>query len=378
MIEISYSSISLGFCTIFIVAASIQIIYYLFFYLRISLIKRKPVPHISEEPVSIIICAKDEEENLRKFLPRILEQKYPNYEVIVVNDCSEDDSEFVLNDFLTKYPHLHVTTIKKDERFSHGKKLAIAIGIKAAHYEKMLFIDADCYPESDRWIYTMQQQFQNKTEIVLGYGGYIPEKGFLDKLIRYDTVSVAVNYMAFAHAGLPYMGVGRNLAYTKNIYNKSSKFSKHYYIKSGDDDLFVSEVGNRENTAVTLNPESFTRSTQVSSFLTWKYQKRRHLTTSPNYKFTHKLLLGLEPLSREIFYLCTILYCIFLPKPLMIPIIILFSCRMILFFLTTILNIRRFKESDLWEFALLFDIYMPIQIGLLHIQNRLHPFRNRW
>ena len=380
MIEISYSAIEFWFCIVFIAVSGIQILYYLFFYLRICIVKRKPLQSIEEEPVSVIICAKNEEENLREFLPSILNQKYKNYEVIVVNDCSEDDSEFVLNDFLEKYPQkLRVSTIKKDRKFSHGKKLAVTIGIKAAKYEKILFIDADCKPQSDMWIHTMQQQFRNKTEIVLGYGGYRKKQGLLDKLVRYDTYAIAVNYMSFAHAGLPYMGVGRNLAYTKNIYNESSKFTTHYHISSGDDDLFVSEVGKKDNTSIVLSPDSFTRSEQVSSFKHWKYQKMRHLTTSPHYKFIYKFLLFLEPFSREMFYLCTIIYCITLPEIFFLPIVILFGCRMFLFFLLSILNTRRLQEKDLWIYALPFDIYLPIQIGFLHIRNKIHPLKkNQW
>lgn len=378
MLEISYNTIAYWFCISLIVVASIQIFYYLFFYIRICFIKQKKLQQIECDPVSVIICAKNEETNLKNFLPLILEQQYPKFEVIVVNDSSEDDSEFVLRDFEKKYPHLRISTIKKDEKFSHGKKLAITIGIKAAKYEKMLFIDADCQPQSNQWIYQMQQEFRDKKEIILGYGGYIPKQGLLDKLVRYDTFSIAVNYMSFAHAGVPYMGVGRNLAYSKNIYNQSSKFTNNYHILSGDDDLFVSEVGTRENTTVVLAPESFTRSTQISSFRNWKFQKRRHLTTSPHYKFFPKLLLGLEPLSRELFYLLSIIYLITLPQYFFLPIVILLGLRMLLFFLTTILNSRRFQEKDIWIYALLFDIYLPIQIGMLHIQNKIHPFKNRW
>lgn len=378
MVEISYDSISFWFCIVFIVAASIQIFFYVFFYLRICIVKRKPATPIEKAPVSVIICAKNEQENLKKFLPLILEQNYPKFEVIVVNDSSEDDSEYVLRDFEAKYPHLHVSTIKKDNKFSHGKKLAITVGIKAAQYERLLFTDADCYPQSKNWILEMQQEFRNKKEIVLAYGGYIPKSGLLDKMVRYDTFSIAVNYMSFAHAGLPYMGVGRNLGYTKNVYNQSSKFSKNYHILSGDDDLFVSEVGNKENTAIVLNPESFTRSEQVSSFRNWKFQKRRHLTTSPHYTFLSKFLLFLEPFSRELFYLCAIIYSITQPQHFFLPIIILVLCRMLIFFILTLLNMKRLEEKKLFGFALLFDIYLPIQIGLLHIQNKIHPFKNRW
>ena len=199
--------------------------YYLFFYLAVYLYKT-PATETKKQPVSVIICARNEAENLRNFLPSVLEQDYPDYEVIVVNDCSEDNSYDVLGKFLMQYPHLKISTVNKDPKFTHNKKFAQFIGIKAAKNEILLFTDADCQPESDKWIEAMTSHFDDKITFVLGYGGYLNEKGLLNKYIRFDSMTIAMQYLGMAIQGIPYMGVGRNLAYRRSaIFQKQRIWS---------------------------------------------------------------------------------------------------------------------------------------------------------
>ena len=205
------------FC-IFASAAAIQLFYYLFFYLAVYL-KKNGESGRTAQPVSIIICARNEAENLQNFLPSILEQDYPDFEVIVVNDCSDDNSYIILGEFLAKYPHLRISTVHKDPKFTHNKKFAQFIGIKAAKNEILLFTDADCRPESDKWLETMISHFDEKISFVLGYGGFNNEKGLLNKYIRYDSFTIALQYLGMAIRMIPYMGVGRNLAYRRSVFS---------------------------------------------------------------------------------------------------------------------------------------------------------------
>ena len=254
------------------------------------------------EPVSIIICAKNEAENLRNFLPSILEQEYPEFEVVVVNDASEDDSDMVLAQLKAQYPQLYYTTIPKDRKFSHGKKLALTLGVKAARFEYLLMTDADCQPAGKQWLSSMAQGFAGSgKEIVLGFGAYQKRKGFVNKLIRYDAFFTAIQYFGFALSGKPYMGVGRNLAYTKNLFTENNGLKRHAHILSGDDDLFIQQVASKKNCSVVTSHNSHTVSLPSCSFKDWKHQKSRHLTTSKLYKPAIKIELALEPLSRQIF-----------------------------------------------------------------------------
>jgi len=241
----------------FFAVTIIQIIYYLLIFLRIIIYKQSTNEEINE-PVSVIICARNEAENLQKFLPTILEQKYSNFEVIVVNDSSTDDTDVVLRKFQNSYPNLYVTYIDRDLDYKHGKKLAVTIGLKAAKNDLVLFTDADCIIDSNLWIENMQKMFTPKTKIVLGYGGYIKERGLLNKMIRYDTLFVAIQYFSYALIGMPYMGVGRNMAYRKSLFFENKGFASHLKIVSGDDDLFVNENATKKNTKIVINKLAFT------------------------------------------------------------------------------------------------------------------------
>ena len=202
---------------LFCVASAVQLFYYLWYYLAVHLRKEKnDMP--AGKPVSIIICARNEADNLKNFLPSFLEQEYPDYEVIVVNDCSEDNSYEILGNFLKIYPHLRISNVNKDPKFTHNKKFAQFIGIKAAKNEILVFTDADCRPESPQWLEGIASHFDDKTDFVLGYGGYFNKKGLLNKYIRYDCMTIAMQYLGMAIRGVPYMGVGRNLAYKRSLF----------------------------------------------------------------------------------------------------------------------------------------------------------------
>ena len=185
-------------------------------------------------------------------MPRIFEQDYPHFEVVVVNDCSWDNTSDLLKEFGLKHSNLKIVTIKEDDTYSHGKKVALMMGIKGATHEHMLLTDADCRPNSKEWLRNMMQHFTGETEIVLGYGAYEKQGGFLNKIIRYDTFMIALQYLSFALAGKTYMGIGRNLAYKKSLFFKMKGFASHYHIESGDDDLVVNEAATKQNSKIEL------------------------------------------------------------------------------------------------------------------------------
>lgn len=354
----------------------VQSFYYVYFYL--ALMKKRPAgtPH-KKEPVSVIICARNEEENLRVFLPSVLKQDYPNFEVIVVNDCSEDNTFEVLGSLIPEYPHLKVSTVQKDPKFTHNKKFAQFIGIKAATNEYLLFTDADCQPVSPDWIGGMVSHFTENTDFVLGYGGFFREKGLFNRYIRYDSMTIAMQYLGMAIRGLPYMGVGRNLAYKKSVFFRNRGFSSHNYVISGDDDLFVNANATGSNTAVEYNHPSHTRSVPASGFRQWFRQKRRHLTTAKYYKPRHKILLMAEPASRIIFYLsfAVLLSRLFLWQ----TVAALFLLRMIIQITVLAITSRRLNEKGLIAISLIFDIFSPLLNGSVYLANILNKSgQDKW
>ena len=248
---------------VLILSLIIQAIYLGYFTSRLSFIKDNK--QFISKSVSVIICAKNEAENLKKNLPRIFKQKYDDFEVIVVNDRSWDNSKEILINFKEKFSNLKIVTIPENKSDNFGKKLALTVGIKAAKNNHLILTDADCYPSSDLWIKEMSQSFGNEKQIIIGAGIYERENGFLNKIIRYDTSQIAINFMGFAIAGVPYMGVGRNLGYTQEIYYLNNGFKSHYHISSGDDDLFVNQSSKGYNEVV-FNENSLTISSPKKKF----------------------------------------------------------------------------------------------------------------
>lgn len=290
--------------------------YQLYFYLRYmnGVMRREKQVTVGKikfddqkPPVSIIICAKDEEENLRKFLPAILNQQYPEFEVIVVNDGSLDETAILLRDMQKQYPHLKTSFVPAGTTNLSTKKLAITLGVKAAKFDWLLFTDADCEPAGNQWIASMARNFTGKTEIVLGYGAYFHEKGIVNQLVTFDTLYNAMLFLGFAKVGKPYMGVGRNMAYHKNIFYKNKGFASILQLRSGDDDLMINQRAYKENTSIETSKESVTWSVPKKSFSDWFYQKERHLSVSSYYNTRSRIRLAVEPIFKAMFFVFLIL-----------------------------------------------------------------------
>lgn len=286
--------------------------------------------------VSVLVCAHNEAYNLSAYLYALLSQDYPTYEVIVVDDGSEDKTREVIESYMVQDKRLRITFVPKEARVRSTKKLAITLAAKAAQYDYLLLTDADCTPESTHWISEMMKGFGPSTkEIVLGFGAYFYEKGFVNRLVRYDTLFNGLHYLSAAAHGHPYMGVGRNLAYKKELFFKTGGFKKMMTNRAGDDDLFVNHVATRKNTSVVLSRNSITWSPAKTTMRDWWQQKRRHLSVSHDYRWSTKIRLALEPMSRGLFYLLVLTLSVaFACQPLIgTPLSILAALAWILFLL---------------------------------------------
>jgi glycosyltransferase involved in cell wall biosynthesis len=366
LFNISFSLVQLIIIGCLLLAFVVQLFYYTGYYTKLLLYwnktKKGKISFNTAFPsVSVIICAKNEAANLGKFLPSVLEQNYPSFEVIVVNDGSTDDSDDVLIVLKQKYPHLHTTFVPQAAKYIDSKKIALVLGIKAAQHEVLLFTDADCVPKSTDWIEKMIRNFDDETEIVLGYGSYRKEKGFLNHLIGYDTLFIAIQYLSFALAKKTYMGVGRNMAYKKSLFYRNKGFASHLNIQSGDDDLFICEASNKTNTKIEIHPNSITVSEPNKTLKGWLNQKQRHISTSKYYNWTSKLILGAEVLSRGLFYASLIALIVVMPHPITYIVAgSVFSVRYILQLIIINLTASHLVERKYISSIPLFDMLLPL------------------
>ena len=339
-----------------IAITAIQVFYYIFFFSRIAFFKQKEKKQTQEHPVSVIICARDEDDNLARNLPGVLVQKYSSSsEVVVINDNSVDDSKYILQELKKTFKSLHIVELTQEAKLISGKKYPLSIGIREAKYEMLLLTDADCVPSSEYWIQKMQDAYDVDIEIVLGYGGYHKKKGLLNKLIRFETFHTALQYLSYALAGMPYMGVGRNLSYKKGLFIRNKGFSFINHIPSGDDDLFINKVATKKNTAVVIDAGAITRSIPKKTWGAWLKQKSRHYTTAKFYKPKHKFLLGLYFITQFIYY--PLLWASLLLYNWQLAVVI-FGTRFLLQAFIFFKTMKKLDEKDLWPWFIFLDMWM--------------------
>lgn len=292
---------------LFIGIVVIQLFYYLFVFGKFSFVNAQKINQ-KRISVSVIVCAKNEEENVAKFIPILATQNYPNFEIVLIDDASSDETLEIFEEFEKQYNNIRIVKVANNEAFWGNKKFALTLGIKAARKDYLLFTDADCYPTSENWIAEMTSHFTMQKTIVLGYGAYEKiQKSFINKIIRFETLLTAVQYFSWAKLGKPYMGVGRNMSYKREEFFKVDGYRDHMKIRSGDDDLFINQIANKKNTAICYTPESFTYSKPKTTFKDWFYQKRRHIATASLYKGFDQFQLGLFYTSQLLFFILPII-----------------------------------------------------------------------
>ena len=361
---------------------------------------------VNAHGVTVILAAHNESYNLSQYLQALLSQDYPLYEVIVVDDGSEDSTRDVVERYMTSDPRLKMSFVPYGARVRSTKKLAITLAAKAAKYDYLLLTDADCVPESSHWISEMMSGFQLSTvkngvnralaaensplstvnsqlstDIVLGFGAYFMHKSHLNRLIQFDTLFNGLHYLGAALCGHPYMGVGRNLAYKKSLFFESGGFSHLMTTRAGDDDLFVNHVATRTNTSVVISRESLTWSPSKRTFKEWWQQKRRHLSVSPQYRTSTKCRLAFEPLTRGLFYalfLCALVY-YFLCTSYIVPLYIALGLFLLRWIVQTVILNTSARRLGLKSFNMCSILWFDIVLPLINLWMLLVPKRNnKW
>lgn len=352
------------------IATVVQLLYYWVVYAKVAFFKQKNEFVRSDQPVSVIVCARDEYYNLKENLPLLLSQDYSSYEVVVVNHGSEDETNYLLRDLAVEHKNLKVVNVPQDLNFFTGKKFPLSIGIKSASYEILLFTDADCIPRSNQWLRRMAANFTEGTDIVLGYGAYRKSRSLLNLLIRFDTTRVAMNYLGFARMGMPYMGVGRNMAYRKSLFYSQNGFISHYRIQSGDDDLFINKAATSRNTRIEIQVDAHTMSMPKTSLNQWIRQKRRHLMTGGYYKPSHKIMLGLFAITQVFWWVAALFLLIAWYLPYIVFSIVALRLLSQLFIMSKVM--KRLSEKGFLLLIPLFELFLLIVSPILAIANMLN------
>lgn len=344
---------------------------------QLSLVTTRPVVEVWP-PVSVVVCARNEAANLQKKLDTLLQQDYPNWELLVVDDASTDDTPNILARYQHQYPRLQV--LRLTQKTQHGKKGALTAGIQAAQYDRLLLTDADCAPASPYWMrWMVGRAEETSATVVLGTGPYTAQGTALSRWVQFETAYVAVQYLTFAVWGQPYMGVGRNLSYTKTAFEAAGGLSTHADVASGDDDLLVNAIATSDNTALCWDSESAVYSDPPRTWKALYHQKTRHYSSSTRYQRHHQFLLGMLSASQVLFYL-GIWYFVAAAMPFMAVVAGgLYGLRAGLLYRGYGVVLRPWQQrGDLFPYLLLLDALLPLYYALFAL-SVLRPQNNpRW
>lgn len=270
----------------------------------------RAVPHGRGEnepgaPVSVVVAARNEEDNLPALLAALAEQQHDNYEVVVVDDASTDRTADVVREWQKRLPHLRLITV--EEPIHPRKKNALTIGIREARHPNLALTDADCRP-APSWLRDGSPGDQNT--LVIGYSPYAPEPSLLNLFARYETLITGQQTAAAVGLGRPFMAVGRSLFYSKHVFDRTDGFRGTLQSLSGDDDLFLQQVVKRRTARVMhlFGPDSLVWTDAPQTWRAWFRQKKRHASAGRFYPLDVKLHLGAYHLSSLLLWLAPFLW----------------------------------------------------------------------
>lgn len=333
-------------------------------------------------PVSVVVVVADDPEYVLDYLPKLLTQNHPEYEVIVVDDGSESDMNDELAAMQALYPNLRYTAIKADPIFKHSRKLALTVGIKAAKYENILFTDSDSIPTSDKWLSIMARGF-NGGQLVIGYSSIEIKPGLPNKIMRCQRLNSGIRYLNAAIGGHPYRGIYNNIGYVKNVFFDNRGYT-HLRMTLGEDDLFVQKVVRdnpaigKRHTSVMLNPQATIRQFQWGGLKWWRAERKYRTSSFDLYPFGIRFSVFLELLTRALLTLGTAAMLILWAPILWVVAAALFVLREGTMVLTVRAVTRRLGERRLMWFYLIHDLVAPAGELILWISRKLKPSQRIW
>lgn len=352
---------------IFALSTFVQLIYYWVFYSGIAYNSHSRVNENSDG-VSVVICAMYEYHNLQRNLPHILEQKYHSFEVIVVNDKSDDESDLLLESLARQYDHLTIVHMDSNLNFFKGKKFPQSIGIRSARYDTIILTDANCRPASSYWISRIMSSFKENTEVVLGYNSLEKGQAMLNRIIRYDHLTNAIRFLSFAKRGIPFNGTIKNIAFKKELFLKQNSFMDMYDMRAGDDEKFINKAVRRKNTVVQIHPESHMISFPKTRYGNWVDMKKKQKAGTHYFRFFHKFILGLFVCSQYLFFLSFM--ALVISNYMLYYVLGIFLLRELSHVLIFKNSMNKLREQNLLLTSLLGEFYMLLISPYLWLSGR--------
>jgi glycosyltransferase involved in cell wall biosynthesis len=331
------------------------LLYELLFHLRLAFYKL-PSPEDKNIPISIVIVERNEEENLKKNLAGWLSLDYPTYEVLVVDDFSEDNSLTTIGLLKLQYPRLKLTGLSQETRYS--QKLSRNLALKAASFSEVVFVSPSMQMPEGHWLTGIAGAFANGKNVVVGYTGLVPSKGFFHILYRIESFFQQTESMAFCLNGLPYVVNEENVAFRKQAYFDINGFAGKISEEYLNLELVLNDIIKRKENAIlpagnlTLRKEVEAGKTEFNELLNKSYLLNNTLS------FSKKLVILVINIMK-ILWIPAVIVCLAV-YPVLWMILLITLIILALFYIIRIKRLQnRLKEPKIFLSSFIYGIISP-------------------
>uniref|UniRef100_UPI004047CF7B glycosyltransferase n=1 Tax=Algoriphagus sp. TaxID=1872435 RepID=UPI004047CF7B len=257
-----------------------------------------------EEGVTILVTARNKFKLLKVLIPKLFEQDYAKFEVLIVNDQSTDRTKRLLEDLMAHYPKLRSVTITYTPKHVTAKKFALTLGIKVAKNDVILFTEADCIPQSNQWLRKMTAPIREEGKtFAIGFAGVQKEGNSLNSWIQFETILRALFTFSFGLWKSPFTGTGKNLSYRKSFFMDKKGFRGFWNTEGGEDSLWINTHATGANSKVVINPEAIAVANPAATWKEYIIQEKQLLHSEKFFKVEDKRKMGSYGISHALYWI---------------------------------------------------------------------------
>lgn len=367
--------VALAILILFVATTAIQLAYYYIVYGKFVFRRKKEALSLREVPLSVVVVVRDNASQVLQTLPRLLEQQYPNYEIVVVNDrCPDEQSLFAINEYRKRYSNVKFIDLRDAVSTSRGYKMATSMGIKCASYDNIVVTGPDCLPSSEHWLANISQKFQNSKKIVLGYSTFIKRKTPYNIFLHFDKVVGALQYFSHALWNSTYRGDFNNIAFARNLFYNQKGFTSFNHLEWGEEDLFISRIATPTNVSVEYSPESSIIKQNIPSYGYWRLHKISLFYTRKFNSLKNKLLLSFYNITNLLFYTLLvfgIVFCLKAPA-ILYSIIGVAVARIASLYIVFGIGAKKLNERQIIPHLLFYDLLFSILNPLYWLSSKFN------
>ena len=376
MIEISgfsFDVAELALLVSFVLMFLIQLFYQLLM-AHFSLSGKKKDKPVDYPSFSIIVPSRNYEENLRELIPTLLEQDYPDFEVVVVDDCSYDGTEWYLNELKLQSNKLKTSRIIQETDFPNA--LAITIGIRAASKEWLIFLNPLCRVSGRDWLKSFSEELNPKSEAAFGFVNYTNSYGSMRKFIKYENFDSFILYGSARYLGLSMPITDMNVAYKREQFLSRRGFAAVLDSPFSENELYLNKISNRSNSVYLQNKSTAVSFVGDTDWYDGMNFKKKQLLLKKKFTVGQSIFLWTNTISRLVFDISMIALLILSPWRIWVAGIWLL--KIIHELVWGIVSMKRLGEKNLFPGLLIFRSIIPLFNSIISINQLFTGQKRKW